>query len=450
MEDKNAEVLNTNRKISRRDFLKLGGVAAAGAAAGYVASRLGVKIPSPESERTPEIKLNSSTTVLDFFDLDAVKDRYLRDKFPPGFSEEESLQTMGVEDPSTREGLLKAVPQDENQAKLLMLMILKHQYQDHGRNVTDAMDKAEEFFSGGTKAKPSETSIGTAVEIKKVDRDDLNNPVIHFSLNPDSINKLVSDSSESILNMSFQPGNNSFTYEMYGHPDRDWPTKQKGTIIRDSDGNVLSEGKPKYYDHLGNQISEEEYNRLLREAEYAKPILLSPKDRDVDYVDGYFGEHTADNVRMLAQIAQKHPEKIFVAAGGNPTGMREMPDITTIRAELEGKSLWPNNLVVVGYETNIPDAYTGPASYGADIYVSDKDLEKLGFIGASSYATPVVSEIIRQAIEGGLETHKKVKDALLQMTETKKAWHGSEEIEYHLLNLDRARETLSKLRQGEK
>ena len=37
---------------------------------------------------------------------------------------------MGVIDPSTREGLFKAVPKDENQAKLLMMMLFKQQYQN--------------------------------------------------------------------------------------------------------------------------------------------------------------------------------------------------------------------------------------------------------------------------------------------------------------------------------
>jgi len=450
MEDSSEKTPTPTKEISRRDFLKLAGVV--GVAAGVVAldktaSRLGVKILSSEDERSPEIKLNSSATILDFFDLDIVKNQYLQDNFPPGFSEEKSLQAMGVKDSSTREGLLKAVPQNENQAKLLMLMILKHQYHNHGRNVANVMHKARQSFSGILKTTHSETSIGTAVEISKVK---LNNPVIHFSVNPETINQLIKTSSGSILNMSFQPGNNSFTYKMHGYPDRNLPSRQEGATISNADGNILSKGETKYYDHLGNQIKKDEYNHLLSKAENAEPVLLSPKDRDIDYVDGYFGEHTADNVRMLAQIAQKYPEKFFVAAGGNPTGMEEMPDITTIRAELEEKSLWPKNLVVVGFETTIPNVYTGPASYGADIYVSAKDLEKLGFSGASSYAAPVVSEIIRQTVEYGRNTHQKAKDALLQMTESKKAWHRSEEIKYRLLNLDKAKESLTKLSQSKK
>lgn len=132
MEEKNTEVPNTN-KISRRDFLRLSGAAAAGAAAGYAAWRLGLKSGGLEATRSPEIELKPSVKVLDFFDIDKARDRYLQDNFPPDFSEEKSWQEMGVSDPSTRKGLIRAVPKNEDQTKLLMMTLFKHQYQNHGK-----------------------------------------------------------------------------------------------------------------------------------------------------------------------------------------------------------------------------------------------------------------------------------------------------------------------------
>ena len=93
MGDKNSEIPNIGHKISRRDFLKLGGATAAGAAIGYVAWRLGIKL---ETSGLPETELKPSVRVLDFFDIDQAKDKYLQDNFPSNFSEENSWQEMGV------------------------------------------------------------------------------------------------------------------------------------------------------------------------------------------------------------------------------------------------------------------------------------------------------------------------------------------------------------------
>lgn len=400
-----------------------------------------------EQEQSAEKKLTSSTAILDFFNVDEIKKEYLANNFPPGFSEEIALQEMGITDVSTKEGLIQAVPHNENQANLLILLILKLHYQNHGTKVAAMMNAAEQFFASAPKINPVESSIGTAVEIGKPGKDSLNNPVLNFIVNSESINALISDTSESLINMSFETGYGAFTYKMYGQPDAHWPMIQKGVVMRDSQGNILSEGPATYKDHLGNQISEGEYHSLLNKAEGSQPVLLAPKDRDIDRVDGYFGEHTAENVVMLVKIAHKHPEKILIAAGGNPTGLNEMPDITEIRAVLENKGLWPKNLIVAGYQIT-SDFYTGPASYGADIYVSDQDLKKLGFEGASSFATPVVSEVIRQLIANGLTTQQEVLTTLAQITVPKKAWRGgTEEIEYNLLNLDLAKEKLTHLTQ---
>lgn len=170
-------------------------------------------------------------------------------------------------------------------------------------------------------------------------------------------------------------------------------------------------------------------------------VLKKPSDRDVVFLDGYAGEKTYDNLRKLAQIVRKHPEKIFITAGGNPTylnGLR-IPDIREARSMLEKQGLWPDNLLVVGFQAR-ESGFVGQASYGADVYVSDEDLEKLGFSGASSYATPVVSEITRQLISKGVNIPVKVKEALTQMTRTAESWEGSEKTEYRIIDLEKAKD----------
>ena len=213
MEDKNAEVPNTGHKISRRDFLKLGGAAAAGAAAGYVAWRLGIK---PETSVSPETELKPTVRVLDFFDVDKSRSKYLQDNFPSNFSEENSWQEMGVSDPSTREGLLKAVPKDENQAKLLMMTLFQYRYQNHGKDVVAVMEKVSGLVSPDQKTvSPTSASIAGAVEFGKLEYDEAGNPTIHIMLSSDVVDRLVSETPESVVNMSFELGDFSLTYSLY-------------------------------------------------------------------------------------------------------------------------------------------------------------------------------------------------------------------------------------------
>lgn len=216
MEDKNAETPSTGHKISRRDFLKLGGAAVAGAVVRYTVWRLGLKSDSPEATHSPEIELKPSVKVLDFFDIDKAKDKYLQDNFPPDFSKEKSWQEMGVSDLSTREGLFKAVPKDENQAKLLMMTLFQHQYQNHGKDVVTVMEKVSGLVSRDQKTvSPTQASIAGAVEFGKLEYDEIGNPTIPVTLSSDVIDRLVSETSESVVNMSFELGEFSLTYSLY-------------------------------------------------------------------------------------------------------------------------------------------------------------------------------------------------------------------------------------------
>lgn len=108
---------------------------------------------------------------------------------------------------------------------------------------------------------------------------------------------------------------------------------------------------------------------------------------------------------------------------------------------------WPDDLIIVGFQ-GVESGLVGPASHGADIYVSYRNLEELGFSPASSYATPVVTEIVRRLIAGGSKTHKQAKEGLMQLTQAAESWEGSEKVEYRLLDLNKAKNSLASVRQG--
>ena len=442
MGDKNSEIPNIGHKISRRDFLKLGGATAAGAAIGYVAWRLGIKL---ETSGLPETELKPSVRVLDFFDIDQAKDKYLQDNFPSNFSEENSWQEMGVSDPSTREGLLKAVPKDESQVKLLMMALFQQRYQNHGKDVVAVMEKVSGLVNPDKKTViPTRSSITGAVEFGRLEYDEIGNPTIHVTLSSDVVDRLVSETPESVVNMSFELDDFSLTYSLY---DRKLKYPEMG---RQGPSKITVGGKTSYRDYQGNDITEEEYNEISRKMNETEIELLNPSERDVRFIDGYAGDKTYQNLQKLTEIARKNPEKMFVAAGGNPTYLKglKIPDIRDARAKLEEQGLWPENLIIVGFQAR-ESGFVGQASYGADIYVADKDLEELGFSGASSYATPVVTEITRRVVYAGSKTHKQAREGLMALTQAAETYEGSEKVYYPLLDLGKVKNSFASSSQSQ-
>lgn len=437
--------------ISRRDLLKLALTLGGVGAAAYTARRLGMKLDVSGTEPSPEVELKPSVLVLDLFDLDKAKEKYLQDNLPPGFSEAESLQAMGVEDPATREGLLKAVPQNEDQARLIMLGLLELHYKDHGRNVVEVIKSTANFLNPSEIApSPAQASIASAVEFGKLEFDEIGNPAMHLAISPEVVEGLVAQSSESVINMSFQLGDISLTYSLYDrrlkHPEMANQGPGKRTV-----GETTT-----YHDYQENEITKDEYDAIREKRKETEVVLLEPNERDIDFVDGYAGDQTFDNLQKLAELAKKHPEKTFVVAGGNPTNLNglRIPDIGESRLKLEQLGLWPDNLIIVGF-TAYPGVGVGfavdkevVASYGADVYVSSEDQDNLGFQGASSYATPVITEVVRQLMSNGLNTYKKAKEGLMKITEAREYWRETEKTEYRLLNLDKAKDYLANLREG--
>lgn len=410
-----AEDIPEGPKISRRNFLKAAGATVAVAAASYLGLR--------EASRSPEIELKPTVKVLDFFDLDKIKD--------------ESLQEMGVSDQSTKQELLKVVPKDENQAKLLMIMLLKQHYQNHGKDVISVKEKTAEYLhSGQTVIAPEHASVVGAIEFGELEFDEIGNPTLHFNISSEVIDNLISQSPESIINVSLELGKFSFKYSLYEkrykYPDmgRQFP---KTEVVG---------GETRYRDYRGGIITKDQYDQIMEEIDTKEIVLLDPNERDVRFLDGYAGEDTFLNLEKLAVLAEKYPEKMFFAAGGNP--ISKVPDIRAARSELERLGKWPKNLLMVGYQVNGLDPVFGtpfaqPASYGSDIYISDEYLGERGFLGASSYAVPTAVEVARSLIAKGYKTQEQVKLGLLQLTREKELSIDSEKIRYRLLDLEKAK-----------
>lgn len=440
-EIKENNVKKTSEGISRRNFLKGSGAMLAGGATAYIGRKLGLKHGETESLRSPEMLLaEPKALVLDFFEIDEFERKYLSNNFSQEISVEETLREMGIDDPTTMQGLLKGVPQNEEQATLLLIKLFKQQYQRHGEEVASVIDKMANYLGSNQESSNlNRVSIADAISLGEVSYDNFDNPTINAKISPGVVDSLISKSSEGVVNMSFELGEFSLTYLMkdmrFVYPEM---SSQGPTMIR-------IEGQTFYRDFQGNNITKEEYEEICKKMAETEIILLNPKERKILFLDGYAGDKTDQNLQKLTELAKKYPKKMFIAAGGNPTYLYDlkMPDIREARSKLERQGLWPNNLLIVGFQARLSSDITRRASYGADIYVSDKDLENLGFFGASSYATPVVSEIVRRLISKGISLPDEIKDVFGQMTDVVKTWEGEEEIEYKLLNLKKAKDIIS-------
>jgi hypothetical protein len=165
--------------ISRRKFLKLGTKAAVGAfIAGLIprasdptvekqisASAQRPTAP-PEVIHSSEAELEPPVRVLDFFVLEQARAQLIQTNFPSDINEREAWKEMGVTDPTNIEDVKNAVPAEGNpyHVKLLMMVLFKDRYKDHGRNVIDVMGKAASYYATGQPVvTPVRTSIASAV-----------------------------------------------------------------------------------------------------------------------------------------------------------------------------------------------------------------------------------------------------------------------------------------------
>lgn len=318
--------------------------------------------------------------------------------------------------------------------------LLAEHYKNHGENDIAVMRKTAAYMNPNNKdVNFTQSSITGGIQIEDTEKDDIGNSTTRASVSTAFVDKQVSQSTESVINMSFEMGEFAFTYTAFEKRSK-YPE-----MARQGPSTVTINDQTTYKDYQGNAISEAQYDALIAKASETQVVQLDPAS--VDFLDGYAGDKTMSNLKALVEIAIRHPEKMFVAAGGNPTYLKgeHFPDISQARKLLEQKGLWPENLLIVGFTANprIGADVEYPASRGADIYVRESDLKQLGFSAASSYATPVISEIVRELVGRGTKTKPDIRKKLFGMTDIKEIWwNGNDHDTYRLLNLDQAKQSI--------
>lgn len=375
------------RQMDRRGFL------------GFLAALLGeaVILATPGSSllpRNPEKNSQSKEiAVLDFFDMSEALFAQFANDFPPDFSIESAWESMGVSDHQTEQGLRQAlIPNgDTDVARAFFLGVLLWHYKDHGVQVGSVIQKTRaDLFSHSQDPRAiCEKSIVTTVELGDITFDELGNPRVEITINWEKVAEIVGSLDADVVNMSFEPGTMMIEYQQH----------IEVPLNPEMGSQFPYERNGKYFDYKGAQISEEEYQEIMNLIN-ARTTDTPPTRRGVRYIDAYHPDR-ADNIFDLVNIAHRFPNKIFVAAGGNVTYFNgiQFPDISEPRKLLEQRGLWPKNLLVVGYEYN-ESGFVGPSSRGGvDVFVPYEVFQQLDVQPASSFATPVVSEIVAKLLE---------------------------------------------------
>ncbi len=437
-------------KISRRRFLKGLGIAAVRSVlpAGQKGENQNSPRVEPEGQELlipPEEQDKYSVAILDIFDSKDIR-----------FGRYESIEERTVE-PKSLEELKEIVPESEDKEASILLSALRLRYGDHGRMVREVHEKTDDvlnknFVEGSRGIDVREKSIGSAVRVDGLEHDELGNPTLVISVSPEAVSKAVDEVPGKIINLSFELGRILTKYVL--NEDRKVNEMMDiGTVscryVRDGVEHkstnyfVYSKDNP----NEKTSISEEEYKEIQARNDESETVLIeNPEERQFAFIDAYAvdEETTYDNLKSLVEVAGEHPDKLFVAAGGNPEYIKNqglvVPDLTSARQRLEQQGLWPNNLIMVGV-WGVESGYQLAFSKGCDIYVPYLGmLDEFTSVQASSYATALVSNL---AAETGLTWENKrvavdmegTKDRLFEMCDEL----GSDDNPRRLLNREKIR-----------
>jgi hypothetical protein len=430
MIEKGLEIKN---KISRREFLKLLGAMIVSVFMPGSAKKITRSIITANKESKEKVS-SSKILVLDFFNLLDFKAEILEKHFPEDFSEADKLDEIGIQDPNSVLGIKQGVPQTEVQARLFFLKALELHYKNHGNDVVDILKETSALlFPDQTQeqiqSQIESYSMADAVEFGVIEKDATGNFKMHLNLNKDLIAKMIKSSNQDVVSLSLELGRSEISYKAYGetraNPEAQYPISSS----REVNGTTTYT----YYNSKDEEITEQEHDDLLELAEKKELKLLKPDSRSVDHIDGYEISLACDNLRLMAELANQFPNKFFVVAGGNPSGSR-FPDIREAKKKLQDENLWPeNNLVVVGVVGPGPYDFYGKYAHGSDIYVRAEDIESLGKQPASSFATPIVAELVRIIKSSGIKQIK-LKEALFLFSK-QVGLDGRDEDRYEVVDL---------------
>lgn len=347
--------------------------------------------PHPTVEVREQVELERSILAIDISGEGLT--RAVREHF--GFdlpSPEELAARYGFELPLTPQKLQTIVPRSPKEEITLLAYALLDRYDNHAQKVLRAFSVGDRIGQSGYQERWSDfspylvTPGPEAIQALDLEHDPAGNPILTISLNPDALANLVDRSNAVVINLSIEMRaavKYEYQTEVANFPGQ--PMPQERTLPRGTAGGVVWETH--YFGPDGTEITKAKYERFM--ANWTTKVPLDPEARRLVIFDGYLPDRALRTLEPLADLASRFPDRLFVAAAGNPT-QGILPDITAARAVLASQGRWPNNLMMVGvWDDREEVARIGPNSLGADAYVGGGWLEGFGVDPASSFAAPI-------------------------------------------------------------
>jgi hypothetical protein len=308
---------------------------------------------------------------------------------------------------------------DEAVVKTAILNQILQEKKGHGELTTGTfVNTAKE---NGLQVEAPHISPLEGALVSAFEHDELGNVIAKVSVDTDKLAAVIAQMPPdlSIVNMSLIVGESQekyvfrkpkdldkFEYMDPNNVDAFFYTLQEPSTLSNINGNLVpvdSDGAPLEI------VSEDEYNnrnKTYHDAsikEYAETgqsqgivnitSSIQGEENNPSFVrertEAYNERLAPENLPKLVDLAKQFPNKTFFCAGGN-----EDDNFYWSRKDIEEKTGWPENLLLIGVKHDIYKQ-SEVETDGCDIYLDTKDFDWLndgGYLSASE-ATAVVSSI---------------------------------------------------------
>ena len=343
----------------------------------------------------------------------------------------------------------------KNPEVYVMLGALASGYSVHGEDVSRVMRKIWEkdgLQAGKTNISPLQSIIGSSDITPFVD--EMGNPGISLSFEPEKIIDLLKSDRSKGINGSFQVGNVEFILQkkekIIKEPDP-IPHKYEFETGKGEDVNLQnvylvspSDWSYRYsprdknimvpVDGAGNPIKPitvDRFNEMKaqrkKEAE-ANARVEEYKEPRLRIVGSYTKEKAQENLPKLFEVCDAYPDKLFVFAAGNFG--EDLRDTLRLLADQR-----PQNLLIVAEWREYIGGPQGKV-YGADIYVPNS---KLGMGEGSSLSTSVISAYAAELFNKGM-SQEQVKNTILNNTKLHEYYVDGEKNKARVFNPSKIQE----------
>lgn len=324
---------------------------------------------------------------------------------------------------------------DPTVVRTVMLDRILKEKEGHGEAVVDAYNKTlsvnDIFYEGEHAVLPLEKAI--SVVFVDGEENPLNNPVARVHVSGRVVGDMLEEQfrknpEQRIVNMSFQVGVQEERYVL--RQPKEMPTFE---ILEGEDGEIYYSLEPaEGYANFGGKllpfkmvggiqtplglVSEHDYQQLNERYKersideftrngYSDGIedLETPMRHTTEAYNERFAEQ---NLRELAELCDRFPDKLFFGAGGNiNSNFRE------IRQRMEENGEWPDNLILSAGVLNSSQGGT-TQSNGSDIYINSLDFGGVVYSSISSPTSAGVADTILES--SGDLTPEQIRDLMLR------------------------------------